>query len=236
VPLFLLLVLGPSLVLSGRVWKTTRTAVFRHAQAQSPVASVGTQNTTALAGGDHPSKGTKVERTSTAKKVADVASSALAADHRVESGSLRVAVHTLLAGLRKKQEKEPYDQFLARCLEQAKAVVAENDKSYTDINLEANLLIECDLDREFPTVHEDGFKSHAECQNFAKKLHQARFQELRHNKTDGYKDFCAAYYIHTYPETPKVQKPVKKSNAALAATSSFSFFIGASSLLISAIC
>lgn len=137
-----------------------------------------------------------------------------AAKNHGKAGGFEGAVHSLLVGLRKKPEKEPYSEFEARCLEQAEAVVQENDQSYTDINLETNLLNECELERQFSSVHEDGFHSHSECQRFAKKLHEARKRELLdHKDVEAYENFCADYYLHIYPEEKAPPKPPKKSAA-----------------------
>lgn len=132
--------------------------------------------------------------------------------------TLSQGVHNLFVTLHREPRPElaePFSEFLPKCMAQAKNVTAINDMAYTDTMLRTNLEIECDLERQFPTVSEDGFASHEACVDFADKLHKARMQEIRTRSEDGYEKFCAAYHLHLYPDK-EPPKPVKKKSAAFA--------------------
>lgn len=152
-----------------------------------------------------------------AKAVQDTSSQVAGQASRTTlTAALKVAVHELFVALRAKpgkDEQESFKDFLPRCLAHAEATVGKVDKSYTDMQLEANLLDQCAMDKEF-TVYEDGFRTKKACQVFAKELKDARMEELDSGKTEKYENFCASYYDHVYPEKKKKAPKPEKAAAA----------------------
>jgi hypothetical protein len=126
--------------------------------------------------------------------------------------ALEAAVHSLFVSLKAKPKQEKFEDFLPRCLDHTKSLVGRVDKSYTDMQLEANLLHQCEMEKQFPRTYDHGFNNHEACKDFAKKLADARMEELENGKTDKYEEFCASYYEHVYPSKEKKAAP-KKSGA-----------------------
>lgn len=89
------------------------------------------------------------------------------------------------------------EEFLPSCLVHTAEIVQEIDESYTDEQIKMVLQNECFLSKQFPTVHDNGFKSHAACMTFAESLSVARHEELADGSTDGYKTFCEDFYSHS---------------------------------------
>lgn len=129
------------------------------------------------------------------------------------------ATRALFAALKPRAEKrEPLKKFLPRCLEHTAELVATIDKEYTDVQLEANLLHQCQAEKEFPAAYEDGFHTHEACEDFAHSLAEARMEELRTGKTDGYEEFCTEFYEHTYKLDKKKKAPPKSGAGRTLAT------------------
>merc|ERR1719171_3004702 len=82
------------------------------------------------------------------------------------------------------------------------------DENYSDEEIEAVLMHECDLARQYPESRKSGFKSHEACKHFAKKLAKARAEEVRTGNTAQYEQFCREYHHHLQhdPEVPPDSK------------------------------
>jgi len=89
------------------------------------------------------------------------------------------------------------EEFLPSCLVHTAEIVQEIDESYTDEQIKMVLQNECYLSKQFPTVHDNGFKSHPACMRFAEDLSRARHEELADGSTEGYKTFCEDFYSHS---------------------------------------
>lgn len=104
---------------------------------------------------------------------------------------LRTLLRTLIGG-----RTQPAAEFVPKCTAHVKQLVRDLDASYTDAQLERNLLNECQMAKEFPETRKSGFHSHEACQDFAKKLADARMQELKSGDQGQYQKFCEDYHAH----------------------------------------
>lgn len=74
---------------------------------------------------------------------------------------------------------EPLEAWMPKCLEHVQQLLGQLDGAYTDEQLEAALVYECELSREFPTQKATKqFGSHAICVDFAKELARLRMEEV----------------------------------------------------------
>jgi len=89
----------------------------------------------------------------------------------------------------------PYEQFMPACIRHLRELIAEVDRSYTDIQLESVLKHECWMEKQFPKSCDSGFDKEKHCHEFSKKLVAARDEELETGKTDGYKTGCEDYFV-----------------------------------------
>mmetsp|Transcript_30985 Transcript_30985/g.92042 ORF Transcript_30985/g.92042 Transcript_30985/m.92042 type:complete len:214 (+) Transcript_30985:60-701(+) len=114
-----------------------------------------------------------------------------------------------------KDEKE----FLPKCGDHVTKLVRTLHQSYTHAQLEHVLKQECDLEEEFPSSIQTGFKTVEACKEFATKLAEARFEEIDSGSQASYAAFCRAYYQHAYgaPPVQPTPAPVVKSGASHAA-------------------
>lgn len=122
------------------------------------------------------------------------------------------AVAALLHFLEDRRGLPPYSEFHPRCVAHVRGVVQSVDRDYSDLQLETVLENECALDEEFVSV-ESGFDGPQACRKFAKRLAEARMEELETGSGKGYERFCDKYYVHkggTIPkEKPKQPEPKK---------------------------
>lgn len=102
-----------------------------------------------------------------------------------------------------------FRQFLPACMEHLKTLVHKVDASYTDVQLETVLETECEHEKNFPLVYEDGFQKTSHCKDFACLLVDAREAELR---KDGwvvaYNKACEAYWFLQHPKKVEQKAPV----------------------------
>jgi len=136
--------------------------------------------------------------------------------------------------LEKKKEIPPFDVYLPACLDHTHKLIDALDSAYTDIQLHSVLVDECWLKKSFPKSHDSSFSTDSACKQFAKNLMDARYLELQNGSQEGYKGFCADYYVHiggNLGEKKKAEAPPKPKPAP---TQSFPwhFVIVAAAILI----
>lgn len=90
--------------------------------------------------------------------------------------------------------------LMPRCIAHMRDLVKTLDRQYTDAQLESTLLHFCKTSDQFSSI-EDGYRTHGDCVEFAHRLVKARDAELADGNTDGYLDFCQAYYDAKYGRT-----------------------------------
>lgn len=117
-----------------------------------------------------------------------------------------------------KEEAHPgLKAFMPKCLVHTAKMMQQVDGSYTDLQLKTVLQNECKLSKQFPTVYDDGFKTHDSCMAFADSLTEARFDELADGSTKGYTKFCEKFYQLEVAKEGK--KKVGKEDSAASALS-----------------
>jgi len=102
----------------------------------------------------------------------------------------------------------PWEEFKPICVKHVRKTTSNIDENYSDEQIEAVLLHECDLARQYPETRKSGFKSHEACRQFAKKLAKARAEEVKTGNTAQYEQFCKEYHHHLQhdPEVPHGSK------------------------------
>jgi hypothetical protein len=93
------------------------------------------------------------------------------------------------------RDMPPYRRFLPACMMHLRELVAEVDKSYTDVQLGTVLQHYCWHGKEFPETCDTGFSKEKHCRDFAAELVVARDEELKKGSTNGYKTFCEDYFL-----------------------------------------
>lgn len=205
----LCLVFLPTLALSGRTLGRQR-SIRAHATPAKPPQVNAT-------------KATPKVKSAPPTPVAQVAANSKATAATTKAGeaahaaALAQAVKSLFASLLVKGPESYKEEFEPRCLDHVHALVARVDQSYTDVQLESNLLHQCEMEKEFPHSYEHGFNSHEACREFAKKLTRARMHELETGSDKGYREFCHDFYEHVYP--PKKAKKTEKAGSTRSAVS-----------------
>eukprot|EP00929_Paragymnodinium_shiwhaense_P102722 TRINITY_DN6593_c0_g2_i1.p1 TRINITY_DN6593_c0_g2~~TRINITY_DN6593_c0_g2_i1.p1 ORF type:complete len:205 (+),score=35.86 TRINITY_DN6593_c0_g2_i1:35-649(+) len=101
----------------------------------------------------------------------------------------------------------PPKAFMLQCCAHVQELIHKIDRTHTDMQIEATLEQECELEHMFPNVAEDGFNEKESCQRFATKLHRARHAELDSGSTEGYVAFCRDYYFHKNPVKMEMEAP-----------------------------
>merc|ERR1719235_124534 len=116
--------------------------------------------------------------------------------------------------------EEPSREWMNHCIDYTHDLCASIDRGNTDLQLLPLLKEQCELEKEFPGVYEDGFKTKDACEDFAERLVLARDRELRNEVVEGkrhYEGFCEHYYAHITGEDRK-KTEAKKSGVAASST------------------
>mmetsp|Transcript_68316 Transcript_68316/g.206529 ORF Transcript_68316/g.206529 Transcript_68316/m.206529 type:complete len:283 (+) Transcript_68316:1-849(+) len=100
-----------------------------------------------------------------------------------------------------------YEDFRPTCMTHVRRVIRGVDHSYTDLQLQTVLEDQCSLDERFQSA-ESGFDDAQACVKFARRLAEARTQELEKQSLRGYRDFCKEYYLHRGGTIPEPESDV----------------------------
>jgi len=159
----------------------------------------------------------KTENQKAAKAVSDATTEVVSsAQMRV-----RIAANTQLAAdqlihfmvQRSGAPNVEFEDFLPGCLAHVKKLIRMVDKTYSDQQLETVLRNECKGSEEFPLSRgESGFRHSESCHEFAKKLAEARNEELQTGSQTPYEEFCADFYQHHGGRLERTKKTEPESD------------------------